>query len=381
MKIMICAGEVSGDVHGSFLVQEIKKLAPAAVFFGVGSERLAAAGVEVRLDITKRGTIGLLEALPNLFPLLSVFNRIKKMVVTEKPDLVMLIDSQGINFPLAKFCKKTGVKTAYYIAPQEWLWGTPKNTRLVAERVGLIVAIFRKEFEAYRQAGANVVYFGHPLLDIVKTTMSKAEFRRQLFGGPSLAAPVICLCPGSRLQEIKQLFPLLLRAAALIKRSCPGANFVVPVASRQLEELVGAQLASFGAQIIVGRTYDALAASDLALCVSGTINLEASLLGTPNIMVYKLSRLTYLIGKYLLRVDKKMKYFSMPNILLDKRTLPELVMSDATPAKIAAEAVALLKNPARQAEMRRDFDELRQKLGAPGALRRSAAAVLSFAAK
>jgi lipid-A-disaccharide synthase len=378
MKIMVCAGEVSGDVHGSFLVQELKKLIPAATFFGVGSERLAAAGVDLRFDITKRGTIGVFEALPNLFPLVSVFRKIKKLIVDEKPDLVILIDSQGINFPLAKFCKKVGVKTAYYIAPQEWLWGTPKNVRLVAETVGLIVAIFPKELEAYKQAGANVVYFGQPLLDIVKPAMTKTEFIRSVFGALPSTAPVISLCPGSRLQEIKSLLPILLRASVIIKRAFPGAKFVVPVASRQLEKLIVAQLSAFDAQLVVGRTYDALSASDLALCASGTITFEASLLNVPNIMVYKLSRLTYFIGKYCLKIDKKLKYFSMPNILLGDKVIPELVMSDANPARVAQEAVALLKDPPRQAEMKRSFARLRQSLGAPGVIRRAAAAILSF---
>ena len=379
MKIMICAGEVSGDVHGSYLVKELKQLLPTATFFGVGSERLAAAGVEIRFDITSRGTIGLLEALPNIFPLFSLFQKIKKMVLAETPDLIILIDSQGINFPLAKFCKKAGLTTVYYIAPQEWLWGTPKNTKLVAETVGLIVAIFPKELAAYKEAGANVVYFGHPLLDIVKPTLTKAEFRRNVFGPLPEHAPLISLCPGSRLQEIQTLLPILLRASTLIKQSFPAATFVVPVASRQLEGLVAVQAAAFDVPLVVGRTYDAIAASDLALCVSGTVNFEASLLGIPNIMVYKLSRLTYWIGKYILKIDKKLKYFSMPNILLDKKIIPELIMSDANPARIAAEAVALLKNPARQTEMKQAFAELRRGLGTPGVIRRAAEAISDFA--
>jgi lipid-A-disaccharide synthase len=381
MKIMICAGEVSGDVHGSYLVKELKKLAPSALFFGVGSERLAAAGVDIRFDLTQKGTIGLLEALPNLFSLYATFQKIKKMALAEKPDLVVLIDSQGINFPLAKFCQKIGLKTVYYIAPQEWLWGTPKKLRLVAGTVGLIIAIFAKEFAAYKQAGANVVYSGHPLLDIVKPAMTAADFRRNIFGSLPKTASVISLCPGSRLHEIKTLFPVLLRASTLIKRELPDAKFVVPVASRQLEALVAAHLTGADIPIVVGRTYDALAASDLALCASGTINFEASLLGTPNIMVYKLSRLTYLIGKYILQIDRKLKYFSMPNILLDKKIIPELIMSEANPSKLAAEASSLMKDTARQNAMKHAFVGLRQGLGTPGVIQRAAEAILSFVSK
>ncbi len=375
MKVMISAGEVSGDVHGSFLVTELKKLAPRASFFGVGSERLAAAGVDIRLDITKRGSIGILEALPNLFPLLFAFRKIRRLVLDEKPDLVILIDSQGINFPLAKFCKKHGVKTVYYIPPQEWLWGTPKNTRLVARTVDLIVAIFEKEYEAYRRAGANVVYFGHPLIDIVQPAQNKGSFLLETFGAADERPPLICLCPGSRLHEIKSLLPVLLGAARLIKKTIPGVRFVLPVASRQLATLVKAQLPA-DVVVVVGKTYDALAAADLALCASGTINFEAALLGTPNIMVYKLSRLTYLIGKYLLKIDRKLKYYSMPNLILDEKIIPELVMSDATPDRVAAEALSILQDKQRPAAMKEAFLDLKRRLGRPGVVQRAAAAIM-----
>jgi lipid-A-disaccharide synthase len=380
MKIMISAGEVSGDVHGACLVREIKKLRPETEFFGVGSEQLAAAGVDVRFDITRRGTIGIFEALPNLFPLLALFQKIKKMVLAEKPDLVILIDSQGINFPLAKFCKKAGLKTVYYIAPQEWLWGTPKNVKLVAETVGLIVAIFRREYEAYRRAGARVVYFGHPLIDLVKPSLSRAEARNKFLGGTAGHSPVIALCPGSRTQEIKGLLPILLRAGKLIQEKLPDARFLIPAATFDTIKDGFGLVEDFHPQAVVGQTYDILNASDLALCVSGTINLEASLLGVPNLMVYKLSRLTYLIGKYILKIDKKLKYFSMPNILLDEKIIPELVMADANPQTVAAAALEILRDPPRQARMKRAFARLKAELGAPGAVRRAADAIVNFAA-
>jgi len=376
MKVMVSAGEVSGDVHGSYLVGELKKLAPGAVFFGVGSERLAAAGVDIRLDITKRGTIGIFEALPNLFPLLFAFRRIKKLVLLERPDLVILIDSQGINVPLAKFCKKLGVRTVYYIPPQEWLWGTPRNLNKVARTVDLIVAIFQKEYEAYRRAGANVVYFGHPLIDIVKPASGRDDFTKKILGSAADDAPIISLCPGSRQHELKALLPILLRSARLIQKSLPCARFVMPVASRRLATQIAGQMSPSEVPVIVGATYDALAASDLALCASGTINFEASLLGCPNIMVYKLSRLTYLIGKHLMKIDRKLKYYSMPNLILDEKIIPELVMDDATPEKVAAAAISVLEDPARPAAMKKAFERLRRQLGQPGVIRRAAQAIM-----
>ncbi|OGB88983.1 lipid-A-disaccharide synthase [candidate division WOR-1 bacterium RIFCSPHIGHO2_01_FULL_53_15] len=372
MRIMVSAGEVSGDVHGSYLVREIKKLRPDTRFFGVGSERLAAEGVDIKFDITQRGTIGLLEALPNLFPIFSVFNKVKKLLLQEKPDLVILIDSQGFNLPLAKFCKKIGVKTAYYIAPQEWLWGTPRGVKRVAETVDLIVAIFEKEYEAYKKAGANVVYFGHPLLDIVKPTMTRDVARKKFFG-PRVTGPesrVIAICPGSRTQEIINLFPILLKAAEMIQKETPDLFFLIPAASKEIYTMLQKFTLNIKncAVLLPGSIYDALNASNLAICASGTINFEASILGIPNIMVYKLSPLTYFIGKYFLKIDKKIKFFSMPNILLDEAVIPELVMGDATPENILASARRLLNSPHNDAE----FTRLLSRLGAAGAIEKVA---------
>ncbi|MDD4178787.1 MAG: lipid-A-disaccharide synthase [Candidatus Margulisbacteria bacterium] len=364
---MVSAGEVSGDFHGSFLVKELKKLRPDISFFGIGSEQLAAAGVDIKIDLTKRSSIGMFEALPNILPIFSAFQKTKKLILAENPDLVILIDSQGINMPLASFCKKRGIKTVYYIAPQEWLWGTNKGVIKVAQTVDLIVAIFEKEYNTYKAAGANVVYFGHPLIDIVKPSsiVSRSE------------QTTVSLCPGSRRQEIDSLLPILLKTGELIKKEFPAARFIMPVASTKISATIASRLSGFKPVMTIGRTYDDLFSSDLAICASGTINLEAAILGVPNFMVYKLSPLSYFIGKHVLKVDKKIKYFSMPNILLDELVIPEFTMRDANPDKIAAAAVALLNNKERQVKMRAAFDALCVKLGQPGMIRKIAAAILS----
>ena len=371
MKILVSAGEVSGDVHGSYLVKELKKLKPDIYFFGMGSERLAAEGMEVRFDISKRGTIGIFEALPNLLPVYLTFLKMKKLLLQEKPDLVLLVDSQGFNMPFAKFCKKAGFKTVYYIAPQEWLWGTLRGIKHVAGTVDLIVAIFEKEYEAYKKAGANVVYFGHPLVDSVKAAVKAGNEARS-------PKPVVSICAGSRSQEIKGIFPILLKAAELIKKDIPDAEFIMPVPSTKIIEQMFPLVGDFHPKAIAGQTYDILAASDLAICTSGTINLEASLLGTPNIMVYKLSPLTRFIGKYLLGIERKIKYFSMPNILLDEKVIPELVMGEANPERIAEEALSILKDKARREKMKNSFAKLKSQLGSEGVIRRIAETILAF---
>lgn len=388
MKILVSAGEVSGDSHGAYLIRELKKLKPDIYFFGMGSESLKAEGVDVKFDISKRGTIGIFETLPNVIPIYLTFLKMKKLLLEEKPDLVLLIDSQGFNMPFANFCKRHGFKAVYYIAPQEWLWGTARGVKKVVETIDLIISIFGKEHEVYKQAGGNSVYFGHPLLDIVKPFMSREEARKAFIGdlpvrqagdGRIVQRPtsnVIALCPGSRAQEIRGLLPILLEAGKLIQEEMPDARFLIPAASTNMIKEIFGLIGDFRPKAVVGHTQDILWASDLAICTSGTINLEASILGVPNIMVYKLSPLTYFIGKYILKIGEKLKYFSMPNMLADERVIPELVMGEANPERIAQEAVSILKDQQRIKSMQEGFQKIRQKLGSEGVIAKVAEAIL-----
>ncbi len=314
MKIMVSAGEVSGDTHGKYLVRELKKLNPDIYFFGLGSEKLLSEGVDVKFDITRRGSIGIFEALPNVIPIFLTYRKMVELMRQEKPDLLLLIDSQGINMPLARAAKKLGIKTVYYIAPQEWLWGTKKGINKVVKTIDQIIAIFAKENEVYKLSGGNVFYSGHPLIDIVKPARSKSEVRKELLG--EAKGPVVAICPGSRTQEIKGLLPILLKAGELVQKTLPDAKFIIPAASTDMIKKVFDLIEDFRPKAVVGNTYDILAAADLAICASGTINLEASILGIPNIMVYKLNPLTYFIGKHFLKIGDKLPFFSMTNLTI-----------------------------------------------------------------
>jgi lipid-A-disaccharide synthase len=294
----------------------------------------------------------------------------------ERPDLLILIDSQGINMPLAKAAKKLGIKTVYYIAPQEWLWGTTRGIKNVVQTIDRIIAIFSRENDIYKAAGGNVYYFGHPLIDIVKSKVSTPEVRKEYLG--DVTGPVVALCPGSRVHEIRKLFPILLKAGQKIKAALPQAKFLIPAASTEMIKLIFDMVdENFRPKAIIGHTYDILAASDLALCASGTINLEASILGVPNIMIYKLNPLTYFIGKNLLKIGEKLPFYSMPNILLKEKVLPELVMEQANPETVALEALAILNNPERQQLMKSSFAKLKTLLGQPGVIARAAKEILS----
>ncbi len=372
MKIFVSAGETSGDVHAAHLVREIKKLEPSASFIGMGSENLLAAGADIRFDISKRGTVGLIETLPNLFHVYSAYLKMKSLLLKENPDLLLLVDSQGINLPLVEYAGKIGIKTVYYIAPQQWLWGTFEGAKKTARLINLIVSIFPQEYKIYKEAGANTVYFGHPLIDIVKPSLPEEERAAKFKAGGS---PVVCLCPGSRTQEIKNVFPIILKSAKNLATVMPNAKFFVLSASSWAENYIKQSLEKFRfpAQIIKENKYDLLISSDLAIAASGTINLEASILGTPNIMVYKLNPLTYFIGKHFLKIGEKLNYFSMPNILLNKEFIPEFVQDNATPSSISKTAIKLLNQ-----KKRLDNSALFELLGKGPVLPKIAQAILSF---
>jgi lipid-A-disaccharide synthase len=366
-KIMVSAGEVSGDIHGTHLVRELKKLDPNLHFFGMGSENLLSEGVDIKLDISRRGTIGIFEALPNIIPLYLTYFKLVSMMKKEKPDILLLIDSQGINMPLAKAAKKLGIKTVYYIPPQEWLWGTTRGVKKVTKTVDQIISIFEKEHNTYKAAGGNSVYFGHPLVDVLSAYPPNESKKTNL---------TIALCPGSRTQEIKGLLPVLLRAGKIIQQSYPNAEFIIPAASTNMIKKIFSMISNFRPKAIVGQTREVLARSDLAICASGTINLEASILGVPNIMVYKLSPLTYFLGKYILKIGEKLPFFSMPNYILNEKVIPELVMKEANPQNIAEEALSILNNSSRQQRMKDSFNQLKTKLGSSGVIPKIAKAIL-----
>ena len=363
-KILISAAEVSGDVHGCALARELKKLSPDIFLYGMGGEKMRAAGVDVRLDITEYSTIGLLEALTYLPRQFAAFRFMVTLLKKDRPDILVLIDAQGFNVPLAKAAKKLGIKTCYYIAPQEWLWGTPKNAKIIAETLDKIIAIFEEEYKIYKNFGANVVYNGHPLLDIVKTSSAKEETRNS-----------IAICPGSRRQEFKHLLPILLEAAKMLHAKFPDLEFVIPLSSPRfrplLKNILGRSL--LPVKIIEGHTYDVLAHSRLALAASGTIVLESVILNTPVIMAYKLSMFTEFIGKKILGI--KLPFYSMPNLLANENIVTELVQKNCSPEKIYAEAVELLKNPQKQTLR---FPKILKTLGQSGAIQKAAEELLKM---
>jgi lipid-A-disaccharide synthase len=362
---MMSAAEVSADLLAGSLARELK----GCDLFGMGGEKMRSAGVDIRIDITGKSSIGIVEAIKYLPLQLSILKKMKNMLVRERPDALILIDAQGFNMPLAAFAKKLGIKTIYYIAPQEWLWGTKKGMRKVAATIDLIISIFKKEHEMFKEVGGNSVYFGHPLLDIVKSNMGRQDLCRAFGLNPQ--EKIIALCPGSRHHEIKNLLPILMDVAGRIK----GAQFVLPVSSSKFRREIEERLArtTIKIKVIEGHNYDVLANADLVIAKSGTIILECVCLNTPVIMFYKLSPLTYYIGKHLLGI--KLKYYSMPNILAGRMVVPEFVMKDANADNIYNEAEKILADPQKA---KAGYADVRSLLGDAGAANNSAKKIMEF---
>ena len=376
-KIAISAAEVSGDTHGAFLAKELKALQPRLFLFGMGGEKMKAAGVNIRVDVTEKSTIGITEAFRHLPSQFFAYYRMVRLLKKEKPSAIVLIDAQGFNIPLAKAAKKLGIKTIYYISPHYWLWGIEKGLKEVAGTLDKIIAVFEDAASLYFKAGASVSYFGHPLVDTVKPTMRKEEFIKKFKLDPRIK--IIGLFPGSRLQEIKALLPPQLRAGEIIDSSIGGAQFLLALASPKLKNDVTKILkkAKISVKIVEGMNYDVLNASDAVIASGGSTTLEATLLNTPIIMFYKLSKLTEFI---ILRVMKiSVPFYSLPSILEEKEVIPELVQKEATAENLAEETISLLVDKKKVAKMKEDFFSIRKKLGAPGVIKKVAETILKTA--
>ncbi len=374
MKIFVSTAEVSGDLHAAKLVEEIKKILPQASFWGIGGDLLKKAGVNLIAQTSACGSVGLVEALYHLPYLFSVGQRAANFLKKEKPNLLILVDSQGMNLPLAKKAKALGIKTVYYIAPQEWLWGTAKGMQSVADTIDLILAIFKKEYESYKTMNAPVIYNGHPLLDIAKAGQNKEDFLKEHNLDPRY--PIIGLFPGNRRQETKYVLPIMLKAAALIKESAPACQFVLPVFTKEPEKKVLAQVkkSNLEIKIIQNQNYNLLQSATLVLSTPGTVTLEAAIFKVPALCIYKLHPFTYFIAEHFLKI--RMPYFSMPSLLLEKEVVPEFIQQNARPELLAEKALSLLQQEEELNRYKELMSQVRSQLEPYGSIKENALAIL-----
>jgi lipid-A-disaccharide synthase len=371
---MFSAGEASGDLHGGSVAAALKAIQPDIVMLGMGGQAMRAAGVDIVYDIAELGVIGLVEIIKNLPRLFRLRDQLAEIMERERPDVLVVIDYPGFNMRLAKIAKRKGIPIVSYISPSAWAWGKGR-AKEVAETVAKVAAIFPFEAEVYQEAGADVTFVGHPLLDIVRPVMDKPEAYRH-FNADS-ARPLVLLLPGSRRQEIDNLLPVMLAAAEKIVEKVPDCQFYLPLASTISREMLHNIISNYKIPVTLteGNSYDLMNIADVAIAASGTVTLEASLLQLPTVIIYKVAALTYFFGKFMVKIP----YISLPNIIAGRKIVPELLQSDANPGNIAAETTTILTDATVRARTLLDLAEVKAKLGQPGAVHRVAEVILAVA--
>ena len=367
------AGEVSGDLQGAHLMEAILHIDPKVQFFGIGGDRLERMGMRLLYHSQSLSVVGITEVLFKIRSILKALRRLKKSLDQERPDLIILIDFPDFNLRLAKIAHRKGIPILYYISPQVWAW-RPKRVKLIAQWVKKMVVLFPFEVPFYEAAGVDVEWVGHPLLDIVKPTLSK-EVAFQRFGlDPK--RKTIALLPGSRTHEVKRLLPPLLASAQLLGKEIPDLQFIIPLASGIHQKTLSPWMRNIfvPVKVVEGWTYEVMNLSELLITASGTATLEAALLGKPMVIVYKVSFFSYWIGRALIQVD----HIGLVNLVAGKEIAPELIQKDVNPQRIAEEALRILRDPILRRRMTESMAGVRQSLGELGAAQRAACIVTSM---
>ena len=367
-KVMIVAGEASGDLHGALLVREMLTVNPSLHFFGIGGNRMQEAGVKLLAHAADIAVVGVSEVFSKTAAFLRIIAKMRKSMDRLKPSLVILIDFPDFNLNIAaRAARKRGIRIFYYISPQVWAWreGRVKQIKKLVDQMAVILPF---EVDFYAARGFDVHYVGHPLRDIVKTPFTARQARAHF--GLAEDKTTIGLLPGSRNSEIQKLLPEMVEAARIISRKIPGTQYILPLADTLEEKTVAGFLSDSGlkVKIVAGHTYDVLACCDLAIVTSGTATLETGLMGVPMVIVYKVSLFSELIGRMIIR----QQHIGLVNILAGKTVAPELIQRDARGPRIASEALAILQNREKRRQIIRDLGNIRAKLGEPGAARRAA---------
>ena len=372
-KILISAGEASGDIHAAAVTAAIKRIDSTTEVFGMGGDELRAAGGEVLFDIKDHGVMGFVEVikkLPDLFKLRREFARVMD---ERKPDCLVVVDYPGFNMKLAKLAHDKGIPVVSYIAPSAWAWnkGRAKN---VAKIVDKVACIFPFEYDVYKEAGAPVEFVGHPLVDIVHPTMERAE--AEAWVGKEPGRPLVLLMPGSRLMEIERMLDVILEGAKLLQKQMPQVQFAMPRAGTIPLEMLQSKIQTSGLEVKIteGHNYDLFSVADLALATSGTVTLEAAMCGLPSVILYRTSAITAFIARRVINIPN----IGLPNIVAGRQILPELLQEELTPAKLAATAVELLA-PERRPQLEADLAFMKARLGEPGAVKRVAQLILRIA--
>lgn len=370
MKLMILAGEVSGDIHAGKLVKELKEDLSNAEFIGIGGPMMETAGVRLFYHLKDLAVLGIAEVIKKYGHFRRIFKDLTRILETERPDALILVDYPGFNVRFAKVAKKKGIPVIYYISPQIWAWARWRRF-VIARRVDKMLVIFPFEKDFYKGTGLDVEYVGHPLADRLNLKFEK-EPKAERTG----SEPVVALLPGSRHHEVESLFPLMVGAARLIKEQIPGARFVASAANKVLHREMAAQPGVEALPVAVSdeKASELIQKADLALVASGTATLECGVLLTPMVIVYKVSLLTWAVGRLVIRLP----YIGLVNVVRGKKIMPELIQFDATSERLAEEAAGILKNDEKYLKSVEELRQVRRAVGEAGASRRAAKAITKY---
>ena len=367
-EILISAGEASSDMYAARLATALRARTGARLF-GMGGKRMAEAGVELIADYHQVAVVGISEVLHKIPTVVGVQRKIASEAVRRRAALAILVDSPGTHLGVARRLKNNGIRVGYFIGPQVWAW-RPGRVRVVKRLVERMVVIFPFEEEIYREAGVPVNFVGHPLVDVVKPSMNRSEFAARY--GLDAGRPIVTLLPGSRRSEIERHYPLIMEACERLSRKAQSRGPIqfALAAAPALETDLFAPYARPGVAVtrVEGATYDALGAADCAIVASGTATVEAALLGTPMVVVYRVSPTSAFVLKRMVRSP----FIAMVNLIAGRRVVPELIQDQFTSAVVEEEVRKLLESPAARDEMKAGLAEVRTKLGPGGAIERAA---------
>lgn len=367
------AGEASADMHGSNLVQAMRRRNPHIRFVGVGGAKMEKAGVEIVVPASEMAVVGLIEVLTRLHTVGRAYRILKTILRNDRPDLLILIDYPGFNLHMAKIAKSSRVPVLYYIGPQVWAWRSGR-VRKISRRVDRMAVILPFEKSFYGQRGVDVEYVGHPLMDGYVVGGGTEAMKVQL--GLDNVSPVVGMLPGSRKEEVRNLLPVMVRSAEILKERYPRMQCLLPVAptldAQFVETFMGRP--SVPIRLVGGDLYGVLGACDAALVTSGTATLETAITGVPMVIVYRASPISYWIGRLVVKVP----HIGLVNLVAGEQVVPELIQGNATPERLAREATAILENSEIRSSMISNLRAVKEMLGGGGAAERTASLALEI---
>jgi len=366
--VLMVAGEASADLHGSNLVKAMKAFCPGVIFCGIGGNNMKQAGVKILVSSSDMAVVGLTEVLQRFHTIFRAANKLKATLKTHHPDLLILIDYPDFNLYMARIARRLQIPVLYYISPQVWAWRRGR-VKKIARRVDRMAVILPFEEQFYRERGVKVDYVGHPLLDVFESaTWNPKPATRNL--ELATRGPVVGLLPGSRREEIRNMLPTMIRSAEILKTRYPDIRCLLPLAKTIESEFIDAFIrkSSLNIEVHKGDIYEVLNRCHIALVTSGTATLDTAIMAVPMVVVYKVSPLSYRVGKMLIKTS----FIGLANLVAGERVVPELIQDEVTPERLADEALTLIENEYVRKNMITKLHGIRKRLGEGGASERTA---------